>query len=154
MGKTGHRPWTQPGFECQPRETQGMMGRTETLSRCSQTLFCVGHQNTGNQALGSSLNKALLLSLILGDQAWPQGSVQAPPCRAHPSSFQPKPLGRVQVPSLLQWERSDLGRVCPNFKRLFIVDRAWVCTLCEFQHNLFCFYPSRSVRFPLMALVS
>jgi hypothetical protein len=75
-----------------------MMGRTETLSRCNQMLFCVGHQSTGNQALGSSLHKALLLSLIPVDQAWPQGSVQGPPHQAHPSSFQPKPPGRAQVP--------------------------------------------------------
>lgn len=74
-----------------------MMGRTETLSRCKQTLFCVGHQSTENQALGSSLHKALLLSLIPVDQTWLQGSVQAPPQQAHPSSFQPKPLGRAQV---------------------------------------------------------
>lgn len=75
-----------------------MMGRRETLSRCNQMAVLCGSPSTGSQALGSSQHKALLLSLIPGDQAWPQGSVQAPPCQAHPSSFQPKPLGRAQVP--------------------------------------------------------
>lgn len=68
-----------------------------------------------------------------------------------PQLFPAKAPGKSSGSPWLQWWRSDLGRVCPSFKRLFIVDRAWVCALCEFQHNLFCFHPSCSVWFPLTA---
>lgn len=153
MYQPGHRPWTQSEVEFQPREAQSMMGGIATMSRRSRILFCVGHQSTGNQALGSSLHKALLLGLIPGDQGWPQGSVQAPPCQSHPSSFQPKPLGRSQVLLGFNGRGQILAGSAPTLRESLLWT-AWVCTLCEFQHSLFCFYPSCSVWFPLMALVS
>lgn len=131
MGQPGRRPWTQPGPESQPEEAQSMMGGTATMSRPSPTLFCVGHQSTGNQALGSSLHKALLLGLVPGDHSWPQGSVLAPPCQAHPSSFQSEPLGRSQVPLGLNGRDQILAGSGPLLRESFL----WTGPGCVHRAN-------------------